>query len=233
MNILITGASKGIGKAIAIVFAKNNFNIAICSRDKNQIDLFADELNKDYPSIIVIAKSCDISQKEQVDEYSKIVKSKFKTIDVLVNNAGVFHEGKIYNEEEGNLEKTMATNLFGAYHITRAFMDVMIKQKSGHIFNISSIAGMEPYENGSSYSISKYALNGFSKNLREEMKPFNIRVTNVLPGAVWTDSWKDTSLPKERFIMPEDVANAILHTYQLSPQTVVEEIILRPVKGDL
>jgi NADP-dependent 3-hydroxy acid dehydrogenase YdfG len=109
----------------------------------------------------------------------------------------------------------------------------MMEKKSGHIFNISSIAGLKAYANGGSYSISKYAIRGFSNNLREEMKPFNIKVTAVYPGAVLTDSWKEAGINPERIMEVNDVANMVYAASQLSPQACVEDIVIRPQLGDL
>jgi short-subunit dehydrogenase len=109
----------------------------------------------------------------------------------------------------------------------------MLQRKEGHIFNISSIAGITAYNNGGSYSITKHAMQGFSKCLREEMKPFGIKVTTILPGATLTASWAGVNLPPERFIKSEDVAEMIFSCYQLSPSAVVEELLIRPQLGDI
>ena len=118
----------------------------------------------------------------------------FGHLDVLVNNAGLFDPGSVYNEPDGTLEHLMAVNLYSAYHVTRSVINHMIAQKSGHIFNMCSIASFKAYANGGAYSISKYALAGFSTNLREEMKPFGIKVTAVYPGAAFTDSWEESGV---------------------------------------
>ena len=233
MNIIITGASRGIGKAIAFAFAKEGFNMAVCSKNKNNLSRFVKEIKKEFPQIEIHALACDVSKKNEVLNFAKFVKSKFSKIDVLVNNAGIFLPGEIHKEKDEVIENLMAVNFYSAFHLTRALIGNMLKQKSGHIFNICSTASIEAYTDGGSYCISKHALYGFSKTLREEMKQYNIRVTSVLPGAVLTDSWRGTKLPKERFMKPEDIAHSILGAYQLSNQTVVEEIILRPVKGDI
>jgi short-subunit dehydrogenase len=146
--------------------------------------------------------------------------------------------GNIYDEEEGMLEQMMAINLFSAYHLTRVLLPAMVRQEvsggsRGHIFNMCSIAGLQAYPNGGSYSISKFALSGFSKNLREEMKPYGIKVTGVYPGAVFTDSWAGSGVGPERIMEPGDVASMIYTAAFLSPQATVEDIILRPQKGDL
>jgi short-subunit dehydrogenase len=127
----------------------------------------------------------------------------------------------------------ITTNLYSAYHITRVFLPAMIQRKSGHIFNMCSIASVQAYANGGSYSISKFALLGFSKNLREELKPYHIKVTAVLPGAVYTDSWSGSGIDPERIMEASDVAEMVFTASRLSPQACVEDIILRPQLGDL
>jgi len=154
-------------------------------------------------------------------------------VDVLVNNAGIFTPGSIYTEEEGQLEKMMETNLYSAYHLTRALVPAMIEAKQGLIVNICSIASLHAYHNGGSYSITKFALMGFDKNLREELKPHHIKVMGVYPGAVMTDSWGGFDNSSRRIMEAGDIAAMILAASKLSPQAVVEDIIMRPLLGDL
>jgi len=129
-------------------------------------------------------------------------------------------------------------NLYSAYHLTRTLLPKMMHQQNtsgsrGHIFNICSIASLKSYKNGGSYSISKFALAGFSKNLREEMKPYGIKVTAVYPGAVYTDSWAGSGIDPKRIMEASDIAEMIYASAQLSPQATVEDIVLRPQLGDL
>jgi short-subunit dehydrogenase len=154
-------------------------------------------------------------------------------VDILVNNAGIFIPGNVHDEEEGLLEKVMQVNLFAPYHLTRLLLPAMIRYKSGHIFNIASIAALQAYPGGGSYGISKFALDGFSKNLRHEMKQHGIKVTVVYPGATYTDSWKSSGISADRFMKVEDISKLIYTTSQLSPQACVEEILVRPQLGDL
>ncbi len=153
--------------------------------------------------------------------------------DVLVNNAGSFAGSNVHNEEDGALEEMIETNVYSAYHLTRAIVPAMIEKKSGHIFNMSSIAGLKAYPNGGSYSISKFAMRGFSINLRDELKPYNIKVTTVFPGAAYTDSWSSSGIERKRFMEASDIAKMVYAASQLSPTACVEEIILRPQLGDI
>jgi short-subunit dehydrogenase len=141
--------------------------------------------------------------------------------------------GSVHNEPEGALEQMINTNLYSAYHLTRALLPAMMAAKEGHIFNMCSIASLQAYANGGAYSISKFALMGFSKNLREELKQYNIKVTAVYPGATMTDSWSGSGVDPHRIMKAGDVANMIYTAAFLSPQACVEEILLRPQLGDL
>lgn len=233
MNIVVTGATKGIGWAIIEKFAEAGFNVAFCSRTTEDLEHRTSTLEAIYPDIRVIAKKVDMSSKEEVKAFAAYILKSWGTIDVLVNNAGVFLPGEIAMEEDGALETMMETNLYSAYHFTRALLPSMIEKKSGYIFNMCSIASKIAYPNGGSYSISKFALLGFSKVLREELKDKGIRVSAILPGATWSNSWKGVDLPEDRLMQSSDIAKAVFAAYSMSDSAVMEEIILRPQLGDL
>jgi len=232
MNVVITGASRGIGKAIAEIFAANGHHLLITSRNEVTLYKTMEVLLTKYPAVTIKAKAFDISEKEQAKAFANWCLQS-AVPDILINNAGTFEPGSIYNEREGLLENQLSVNLFTAYHLTRGLLPKMTERKSGHIFNISSIAALKAYPNGGSYSISKYAMHGFSKNLREELKPFNIKVTTVFPGAVLTDSWGDFDNSSNRIMEASDIAKMIYTSSQLSPGACVEEIVIRPQLGDL
>lgn len=230
---VITGGTKGIGRATIEKFASANYDIVTCSRNQDQLDDLVFDLQGKYPSARIYTEKADLSQKDEVLEFAEAVKALNRPITMLLNNTGVFFPGSIHSEEDGNLEMMIETNLYSAYHLTRALIGDMMKRKSGHIFTTGSIAGIQAYPNGGSYGISKFALLGFTKALREEMKPHGIRVTSILAGATYTSSWEGVELPKERFMKAEDIADVIYGAHALSPNTVVEEIILRPQLGDI
>ena len=232
MNVIVTGASRGIGKAIATVFAAHGHDLFLTSRGEHALYQTMEELQTRFPAVTIKAKAFDLANKDGAAAFAAWCTAQ-AVPDIVINNAGAFEPGSIYNEREGLLEEQLAINLFSAYHFTRAVLPPMMEKKAGHIFNICSIAALKAYSNGGSYSISKYALHGFSKNLREEMKAFNIKVTTVFPGAVLTDSWGDFDNSAHRIMEADDIAKMVFAASQLSPGACVEDIVLRPQLGDL
>lgn len=232
-NIVVSGASKGIGKAIVKKFFESGFDVAFCARDNKALNQFKNELEAISEDQKVLAIACDVSDKEAVQWFAEQVAFEFEEIDVVVNNAGIFLPGKVSEEEDEVFEKTMHTNLFSSYYLTRALLPYMKGLSHAHIFTLCSTASITAYANGGSYCISKFALLGMTKVLREELKPEGIAVSAILPGATITASWEGTDYPDSRFIDPSQVAETIWHTYQLSPRTVIEEVVVRPMLGDL
>ena len=230
-KIVITGATKGIGKAIAEKFAKEGWDLALCARTEKDLFELKSQITN-HKSQITIHR-CDVSKKEEVKAFAEKVNKEFAAVDIIVNNAGVFFPGQVINEEEGTLEKLIATNLYSAYYLSRMLLPKMMEKKSGHIFNLCSVASIGAYPNGGSYSISKFALLGLSKALREELKEFSVKVTALIAGATYTDSWKTSNLPESRFMKVEDIAQTIWDVYHLLENTVIEKILLRPVLGGI
>ncbi len=229
---VITGGTKGIGRALLDRFAMAGFDLATCSRNTDELTRLAAEVRLKY-GVATHVMQADLSKPDQAERFTSFVSALDLPVDVLVNNAGYFEPGKVSEETKGTLERMIQTNLYSAYYTTRGLIEGMKRRQAGHIFNMCSIASIMAYPNGGSYSISKFALLGFTKVLREEMKPFKIRVTAVLPGATRTSSWDGVNLPDERFMKASDVAEAVFGAYSLSPQSVVEEILIRPQLGDI
>ncbi len=233
MNVVITGVSKGLGKAMADIFAANGHVLFLCARNEAALQNTMEELIVKYPGVKIKTKNKDLSKKEEAEAFAQWVLDNGINTDVLINNAGRFIPGTIHNEIAGNLEEMMATNLYSAYHVTRMLVAGMMLRKQGHVFNICSVASLQAYKDGGAYSISKFALHGFSKNLREELKAYNIKVSSVFPGAAYTDSWSGSGIDPQRIMEAADIAKMVYAATQLSPQACVEDIILRPQLGDL
>ena len=233
MKIVITGASRGLGFSMAEAFATEGHDLYLTSFSEVRLYNALESLMSRFPDQTIKAKPFNLATKTGAVDFGNWVLEMGIQPDVLINNAGAFQPGNIVDEPEGQLENMLNVNLLSAYHLTRILLPSMMKRKSGHIFNISSVAGLQAYSNGGSYSISKFALAGFSKNLREELKPYSIKVTCIYSGAVYTDSWADSGVRPDRIMKPSDIASTIVQISKLSPQAVVEDLVIRPLAGDL
>lgn len=226
-SILVTGGSKGIGLAIAERFLAGGYAVTVCARDPAALATARARL----PQLQCIA--CDVTDKAQRAAMVAQVTAASGTPDVLVNNAGAYLPGQVHSEDDGALEAMLDANLLGAYHLTRQVLPGMMARRSGTIVNVCSTASITPYLNGGSYCIAKHALYGFSRTLREEMKPHGIRVVSLLPGATLTASWEGVDLPPDRLMAVEDVAEMVWSACRVSARTVVEDIVMRPALGDI
>lgn len=231
--IVVSGGSKGIGKAIIERFAREGFDVATCARNSEDLRTLKLAVESGYPGVTVHIHRADVSDHIQTENFAQFVRSLGQPVDVLVNNAGYFLPGQVHNEPAGTLESLISTNLYSAYHLTRGLIGDMMGRRRGYVFNICSTASIVAYTNGGSYCIAKHALLGMTKVLREEMKPHQIRVTAVLPGATLTASWEGVELPPERFMKSEDVADTVYAAYALSGNSVIEELLIRPQLGDI
>ena len=229
---VVTGASKGIGFSVAQRLAEAGFSLFIVGRDKFRLsDAKTQLLSAGAPEVYTF--SGDLSQSDVAKDCVAAIANTWDSLTVLVNNAGVFLPGKMMEEEEGQFETLMTTNMNSAYHITKGLWPLLKLSNRAHVFNMCSIASITAYAAGGSYSVSKFAMLGFSKSLRLEGIPHDIRVTAILPGATLTDSWAGVDLPSTRFIKPEDVANALYSAFLINENTVMEEVVLRPILGDI
>jgi short-subunit dehydrogenase len=233
MYVVITGASKGIGAAMAKIFVANNCNVCICARHETELFKFKSELEALNNKVKIYAFVADLSIKEGVVAFANSLLQTTETVDVLINNVGKFTTGNIIEENEDTLLELLNTNVLSAYYLVKKLFQAIKNSNCGHIINISSVAATKPFAQCGSYSISKYALMGFSHNLREELKPAGIKVTNVTPGATFSSSWDGVDVKKNRIMNAEDVAKAVYSLTQLGNNCVVEDIVLRPQLGDL
>jgi short-subunit dehydrogenase len=232
-NAVVTAATKGIGRAVVYKLAEQGMSVAFCARNAEEVQQMEQALSKKYPLASFLGVAADVAIPEGREHFVEAIKAKFSQVHLLLNNAGIFLPGSVQTEAEGVLEKLTETNVYSAYHITRGLLPLMLPFKSGHLFNMCSTASITAYTNGGSYCITKFALLGMSKVLREELKPELIKVTSILPGATYTASWEGSGLDAARFMKAEDVADMLWACYQLSPAAVVEEILLRPLAGDI
>ncbi|KAI9028584.1 short-chain dehydrogenase/reductase SDR [Hyaloraphidium curvatum] len=244
MKVAITGASRprGIGFAIATAFTHQAApcHLLLAARTKDALEARAAELGALglRSGTHADAFAADLSTKEGAQGFAEFVLTRGRPgpPDVLVNNSGSYVPGTTSDEPEGALRRMLEANLLGAYELTRALLPSMVERGSGLIVNVCSVASLRGFSNGGSYSIAKHALAGFSRNLREETKGTGVKVTAIYPGATLTESWDQEGVGAfdGRPIMePRDVAAMIVCLANLSPGSVVEEIVMRPQGGDL
>lgn len=230
---IVTGATQGIGKAVAEKLMSEGFSVSVCARSRNDLHKVENEWKEKYPNVEIIACCADLAIKQDVLNFARQTLAHFPVIDVLVNNAGLYFPGQLSDEPEGHMETLMNVNFYSAYHLTRQIVPVMKEKKAGHIFNVCSVASLKAYPNGGAYSVTKYALLGFSDNLRQELIPHHIKVTAISPGATYSRSWQGANIPEGRIMQATDVAEMVWAAYKLSPAANVEHIVMRPQQGDL
>ncbi|MFQ6602053.1 3-ketoacyl-ACP reductase [Flavobacterium sp. C3NV] len=222
-NALITGAGKGIGKAIAIALAKEGVNVILVSRTQADVDQLATETAAlDVKSL---ALSADVSDINSINGAVEKAFAEFKTIDILINNAGIAAFGNFMTLEPAAWEKIIQVNLMGTYYTTRAILPNMIERQTGDIINISSTAGLNGNALTSAYSASKFAVLGLTDSLMQEVRKHNIRVTALTPSTVATDLALDLKLTDgnpDKVMQSEDVAELIIAQLKLSRRVFIK-----------
>ena len=231
--ILITGASQGIGAAIAKVFAAEvpGARLALVARSEKNLRTVARACLKHGANVGIFP--CDVSAEAAVTAMARAVTKRFGAVDVLINNAGKFDGAPFLKMSVAMFDAQFAANLRSMFLVSQAFVPAMVRRGRGDVFNMSSIAGLQAYPNGAAYCAAKFGVTGLTKVMRAELKDKGVRVCCVHPGAVWTPSWKFSGFTGEKMMPAEDIARAILGVYRLSRRTVVEEIVLRPQRGDV
>jgi short-subunit dehydrogenase len=232
-NVLITGATRGMGRAIAIAFAREGFNMAICSRNADELSGFVEELKLINRDIRLCAPVTDVSVKADLLKFAGLANDEIGPVNVIVNNAGMYIPTSILDDQEDTFNKLMNINLMPAYELYRFFGKAMIAAREGHIFNICSSASINPVVEAGTYSVTKFALLGLNKVMRLELQQYGVKVTAVIPGSTLTSSWDGVTVDSAKFIMPGDIASAIINAYRMSPGANVDEITIKPVFGQL
>ncbi|SNR35101.1 3-ketoacyl-ACP reductase [Flavobacterium sp. ov086] len=222
-NALITGAGKGIGKAIAIALAKEGVNVILVSRTQADVDQLADQTSN--LGVKSLALAADVSDINSINSAVEKAFAEFKTIDILINNAGIAAFGNFLALEPSAWEKIIQVNLMGTYYTTRAVLPNMIERQTGDIINISSTAGLNGNALTSAYSASKFAVLGLTDSLMQEVRKYNIRVTALTPSTVATDMAKDLNLTDgnpDKVMQSEDIAELIIAQLKLSRRVFIK-----------
>jgi short-subunit dehydrogenase len=231
--VVVTGASRGIGAAIARAFSAElpGVNLALVARSSANLALVAKACAQlgANPGVF----PCDVSDEAAVTELEAAVRRRFGGVDVLVNNAGKYAASPFLTTTAADFDRMVSANLRSLFLVSRAFAVGMARRGRGDIFNMGSIAGLVAYPGAAGYTAAKFGVTGLSKVMRTELKDKGVRVCCVYPGATVSPSWKGSGVPPKRMMPAEDVAAAFVALYRMSRRTVVEEIVLRPQLGDL
>jgi 3-oxoacyl-[acyl-carrier protein] reductase len=237
---VITGAGRGIGQAIALTLAELGAHAVLCGRSRKALEetaaaIHSSDSGSDKGSDQRTNKSsvieCDITNLHSVEALSEQVERTFHRLDVLINNAGIGGpSGPLHQLAPDNWDQLMNTNLRGVYYCIRSLAPIMIKARSGHIINISSLAGKNALPNGAAYAASKWGLNGLTYSVAEELRAHNIRVSAICPGSTNTKFSPHPGKNADKMLQPSDVAHAVAMLVTQSPQSFVSEILLRPTQ---
>jgi NAD(P)-dependent dehydrogenase (short-subunit alcohol dehydrogenase family) len=226
---VITGGGRGIGAAIAKELSSMGATAVLCGRSRGALESVARAITGNGGKAEVA--SCDVTSLASVEAAAGLVEASFGRVDILVNNAGIRgSEGPLHQLPPDSWEQILNTNLRGVYYAARAFAPMMIRARSGHIINISSLAGKNALPNGAAYAASKWGLNGLSHSLAEELRGYNIRVAVICPGSTNTELSPHAGKDPAKMLQPEDVAHAVAMLVTQSARSFVSEILLRPTQ---
>lgn len=229
--VIITGCGKGIGRACLSYFAHQQFSIAGITRSESDIRAIKKEFGSVADGWVLMVG--DASDEKTIRSFFTLIDQKFSRIHVLINNAGVFQSASFLDTHADLFYHQWKTNTLSTLFASQEAAKRMIPHRAGQIITIISVAAKRAFLNGSAYGSSKSAQEGLARVMREELKIHNIRVTNIFPGAAFTNSWAGSDVTEERLMSAEDVAKTIYSVVNTDSNIVIEELILRPVLGDL
>lgn len=228
MDVLVSGGSRGIGFAIAEELARRGHRLALTARDPARLDAAKQHLG----AAVVLTVAADLANPGAARRVGDALQTEGFRPAVLILSAGAFHEEPLLDASRAHIEEQMRINLLSQIELAQQFSADLIAAK-GRVVIIGSTAAFEAYAYGAIYGITKWALRGFAENLRAELRPHKVGVTLLHPGGTWTDLWEGVELPRERLLEPHDIAMLVATMLELSPQAVVDELIVRPIEGDM
>ena len=224
---VVTGAGRGMGAAIAKTLARLGATTIVCGRTRKTLEATATAISQAGGQAEVI--ECDLISLSSVEALAARVETTFGRLDILVNNAAIGgFGGPLHQLAPDAWDQIVNTNLRGVYYALRCLVPLMLRTKSGHIINISSLAGKNPLPNGAAYAASKWGLNGLSYSIAEELRGHNIRVSVICPGSTNTELVPHTGKDFSKMLQPSDIAHAVAMLVTQAPQSFVSEILLRP-----
>jgi NADP-dependent 3-hydroxy acid dehydrogenase YdfG len=231
--VWITGASTGIGFEIAKAFAKSGYVIIATGRRKSRLVSLVSEIR--FAGHEAYAFVCDVTSERSVLSTRKKILEKCPSIDILINNAGVTVFKNFIDTKSYDYDYVVDTNLRGSFVTIKAVLPLMIRRRKGHIINLVSVASKAVFTGSAVYSASKAGLIAMAKVLRAEVRKYNIKVSNIIPGATDTAMWSPASRQRygKRMMLPKDVAEVVLQVAGQPKKVVIEDVIIRPIKGDL
>jgi 3-oxoacyl-[acyl-carrier protein] reductase len=227
---VVTGAARGVGEAIAHKLASMGAHVILVARDRDRLAAVQQRIENSGAGATVLP--CDLLDAAAVEALGRHIAGEYQRCDILINNAGVARGGKpIHEMSPEDWDVTMSTNLRGPYLMIRALAPLMIAAGSGHIINISSLAGRNPLPNNAAYAASKWGLNGLTYSVAEELRQHNIRVSAIAPGSINTH-FGDPSTGKDpnKKLQPEDIAAVVATLVTQAPQSFISEVLIRPTQ---
>jgi 3-oxoacyl-[acyl-carrier protein] reductase len=225
---VVTGASRGIGFAVARRLAQLGANLGVCSRDAHKLASAASELEREGTTVLAIA--ADLTQTAEIKSFVNRVEQTLGAVDILVNNAGIGLFGPVQNASEKDWDAVLDTNLKAVFLLSNAVAKGMIQRKTGHIVNIASLAGKNAFAGGAIYCASKWGLLGLTECTAEDLRAYGIRVSAVCPGSVATDFSPHTGKDPRKMLQPQDIAHAVEMIVTQEPQSFISEVLLRPTQ---
>ncbi|MGK6351864.1 SDR family oxidoreductase [Parapedobacter sp. DT-150] len=229
---LITGATKGMGHAIATKLASLGCHLFLSARDGQALEALKTHLEQEHPPIRIQYLACDLSDGDQLQQLVQWIERVAADVDILVNNVGIFRPVSLLDESDDDFRSQMQINYYAPHVLSRVVGRHMRRNRKGHIFNISSIASRQPVSSGGTYTVTKYAIRGLTHVLRDELRPHGVKVTEIIPGSTLTSSWEGTTIPADQFVQPGDIADAIAACLLMSEGANVDEMMIVPKFGN-
>ena len=222
-----------MGRAIAERLAGLGCNLLLTARSTKDLEAFKQTLEDGNNGISIQYHACDAADASQLDALLEWVGGMPAAPDILINNVGIFRPVSVLDETDADFEQQLQINYVAPHRLSRAVGRMMRENRRGHIFNISSIASREPVSDAGTYTVTKFAVRGLTHVLREELRAYQVKVTEIIPGSTLTSSWEGTDIPADRFILPADIASAVVMCLEMSDGASMEEVVIKPRYGNI